>query len=172
VSDTAKKNTDLVAPDDEILKKVSADVQLDDPELPELIENLTRVLKKHRNGAGLAAPQIGVSKRIFIMKEVLGAFEVVINPDITGFGREKTREVEGCLSLPGVQMFITRYRVCDVTYTTPEGDVVTKTLKGKKARVFQHEYDHLQGVLITDRPRTDEDAAIPCTPPKPSQVTM
>jgi peptide deformylase len=161
-----KKNTDLVAADDDVLKTPAAEVDLTDPALPELIENLITVLKKHRNGVGLAAPQIGVLEQVFISKELLGKFEVYINPEITQHGRQRTREAEGCLSLPGVAMAVTRWRVITVEYTTREGKRVTKTLKGKKARIFQHEYDHLQGILITNRPRTEEDAAVPFTPPR------
>lgn len=102
------------------------------------------------NGAGLAAPQVGISLAFFVVK--LPGFErVVINPVITGHGKLLQTENEGCLSFPGQTRPVARHYRLDVEFTTLAGKRVKYELRGWGARVFAHEYDHLNGVSIVDR---------------------
>ena len=103
-------------------------------------------------GVGLAGPQAGVNLRIFVVS-IDGTKEsakVYINPTIKVEGSIVAIE-EGCLSLPGVYGKIKRYSKCTVTATDLEGSEFTEVGDGLPARIFQHEYDHLEGRMIKDR---------------------
>lgn len=105
-------------------------------------------------GIGLAAPQIGVMKRIVVM-DLAGEGEpaaplVMINPEITHFGEQMQVTEEGCLSIPELYYEVERPNEVSVTYTDLEGKQVTKDAEGKLAVCIQHELDHLDGVLYID----------------------
>ena len=103
-------------------------------------------------GVGLAGPQAGVGLRIFVVS-VDGIAEnakVYINPEIITSGAMEAME-EGCLSLPGIYAKIRRYKQCSVTATDLAGNEFSEDGEGLLAKVFQHEYDHLEGMLIKDR---------------------
>jgi len=105
-------------------------------------------------GIGLAAPQIGVMKRIVVM-DVAGEGEapdplVMINPEITHFGDQMQVTEEGCLSIPELYYEVERPNNVTVTYTNLEGKEVVKEAEGKLAVCIQHELDHLDGVLYID----------------------
>ena len=100
-------------------------------------------------GVGLAAPQIGLLKRIFVMQTKSG-YEVVINPIITP-GRGVTVGQEGCLSVPGLLANVSRHEQVSMSYQTPKGTKKRVTLQGFRARVAPHELDHLNGKLFSDR---------------------
>ena len=100
-------------------------------------------------GVGLAAPQIGVLKRIIVLDIGEGP-EYFINPEITSTGGEKVTMEEGCLSLPGIHVDVTRPDQITVKATNSNGENVEITAAGLMARVFQHEIDHLNGVLLID----------------------
>lgn len=102
------------------------------------------------NGIGLAAPQIGVSKRVFVM-EVHGRERVCFNPEITFRSDVLTEFAEGCLSFPGEQCIIKRPDTISVRYQTHEGEWIEDDMVGLEARCFQHELDHLDGVVMHDR---------------------
>lgn len=112
-----------------------------------LIASLRETMHGHK-GVGLAAPQVGVNERIFVVdtgKVVL----VAINPRlISGQGRDVMEE--GCLSIPQLSVNVPRYKVVDVFYVDENGQEVTRTLTGLAAKAFQHELDHLDGKLIVD----------------------
>jgi peptide deformylase len=117
-------------------------------------------------GVGLAAPQIGVGLRLFVMEDPKprvdadkdGAakertafpFEVVINPTWRAAGDEMRTFPEGCLSIPGLLAPIPRHRVIEAEWTTLDGVPRAETLRGWPARIFQHESDHLDGKLYLD----------------------
>jgi peptide deformylase len=111
----------------------------------ELIKEMTRIMFEHR-GIGLAAPQIGVSKRIFIMgnKELLIA---CINPSYFS-AAPKTLDLEGCLSFPNLWLRIYRHENVMTKYQDVEGKAIETDFEGIQARVFQHEYDHLDGICF------------------------
>ncbi len=116
-----------------------------------LVDRMIDIMIEQK-GIGLAAPQIGVGLRIFVVS-VDGTREnakVYINPDLEVSGALEANE-EGCLSVPGVFAAIKRYRKCVVTATDLDGDQFTEEANGLQIRAFQHEYDHLEGTLIKDR---------------------
>jgi peptide deformylase len=130
----------------------------------ELIEIMSFTLEGR--GVGLAAPQIGVSLRMFVMKDPKERvemdkeaaikersaipFEVVINPTWRAVGEEKVTFPEGCLSIPVLTAAVPRYRTIEAEWIAPDGELRKQTLVGWPARIFQHEYDHLEGTLYTD----------------------
>ena len=115
-----------------------------------------RDLLKRYNGAGLALPQLGVQRRGFIMDRRLFSperYRTCINPIVVSDQtlQNKTVATEGCLSLRGKQYWVGRYNEIDVEYFNPfAGRQVKDRLAGLPARVFQHELDHLNGILISD----------------------
>jgi peptide deformylase len=117
-------------------------------------------------GVGLAAPQIGISQRIIIVASrpttrypyaPLMAPTVMVNPryDITSAQQEK--DWEGCLSIPSIRALVPRYQHISVHYTDTAGEAVSLVLDGFIARVFQHEYDHLEGKVYLDRVESSLD---------------
>jgi len=103
------------------------------------------------NSVGLAAPQCGVDARVFIMRPFRGGkFRIVINPQITNYSDEKMGIEEGCMSVPNVIGMVERPREIAIVYS--DGNkIVTETLRDIEAIIFQHEYDHLEGILYTDK---------------------
>jgi peptide deformylase len=109
-----------------------------------LIQNLKDTMIAN-NGAGLSAVQIGCLSRVFVTRS-----ETYINPVILKCFDEKISIVEGCLSIPGVEVLVKRPSMITVEFTRENGERPIKILSGLEARVFQHEMDHLAGVLIVD----------------------
>lgn len=107
-------------------------------------------------GVGLAAPQIGISRRFFIMRlSTPGGFLAVktcFDPKILRRGRDTITLNEMCLSCPGEKQLKARAKIIDVEYINSDGVIITETLRGFEARVFQHEMDHLNGILCIDTP--------------------
>lgn len=97
------------------------------------------------NGIGLAAPQVGVPYSIFSMRGEPENF-VCFNPRIVHYSDEKIELEEGCLTYPGLYVKITRPKHIRVRFQTPNGETITKQFTGMTARIFQHEFDHLQGI--------------------------
>ena len=117
-------------------------------------------------GMGIAAPQVYCSKRIFIMSSqpnerypYAPSMEptAVINPTIVWHSEESEKDWEGCLTLPGVRGLVPRYLKIRVTYTTREGEQVEAEYEGFMARLFQHEFDHLNGKVFIDRVESTQD---------------
>lgn len=131
----------------EILKKEC--ITVDYQEISEELVESMFTLMTSKNGVGLAAPQIGMNKRFFIYSKDKSKknLKVVINPIINRHGKDLEHMNEGCLSVPNHQKLLDRWRIIDVEYTTNGNKVVKETLKGWEARIFQHEYDHLNGIL-------------------------
>jgi len=124
-----------------------------------LIDDLL-ITMNEADGVGIAAPQIAESYRLFIVSPQANlrypdAPEiepiVAINPEITWFSNEKEEDWEGCLSVPEIRGLVPRAKSIKITYTTPEGIECKAHFSDFIARVFQHEYDHLQGILFVDR---------------------
>ena len=105
-----------------------------------------------RRGVGLAGPQAGVNLRIFVasIDASREKTRVYIDPEIKVSGGLEMSE-EGCLSLPGIHAKIKRYKQCSVTATDLDGNRFTEVGEGVLIRAFQHEYDHLEGIMIKDR---------------------
>ena len=131
----------------------------------ELIDSLisTAIASK---GVGIAAPQISQSARLFIISSHPSDRypnaptmqpKAMINPRILERGTEIVKDWEGCLSVPNVRGLVPRYRTIKVEYTTPEGETKQEILTEFVARIFQHELDHLDGILFIDRIENNDD---------------
>lgn len=140
---------------DPVLRKETEDIEAFDDALRATVEGMFECMYESR-GVGLAAPQVGLSQRIFVLndegdRDKPELSKALINPTIESFGGKKTRHEEGCLSLPGIYAEVTRPEKCTVRYFDVDGTEHTEEFDGFRSRIIQHEYDHLQGVLLTDR---------------------
>ena len=161
----------IVQVGDPVLRAPTATVDLDairTPAMQDLIAGMVAAMRS-APGIGLAAPQIGVSKRVVVMedrpemteglpKEVLMERErephplrVLINPVMTLVGSDTRDFFEGCLSIKGYTAMVTRHREVAVSYVDEMGNPQEWRARGWPARVMQHEYDHLERVLYTDK---------------------
>ena len=155
----------IVAYGTPVLKKKAAPIESDYPKLSELIEDMWETMYAS-NGVGLAAPQIGLSVRLFVIDaapfaadEELDAEEVktlesfkkvFINPKIITEEGDRWVFNEGCLSIPEVREDVQRQEQLTIEYKSEDFKTHTETFTGLAARVVQHEYDHIEGVLFTD----------------------
>ena len=112
----------------------------------DLSQSMVKLMRKEM-GYGLAANQVGLPLKVFVL-DGEPAY-AVFNPRITYFGEEEILLEEGCLSYPGLTIKIKRPRFLRARFQDPYGDFVTKQFDGITSRVFEHEYDHLQGVDFT-----------------------
>ena len=120
----------------------------------DLVQDLTETMMS-RDGAGIAAPQIGENVGVFLIAPQIAGIEghepqVFINPEITWVSEEKVKEQEGCLSFPGIWIHIERPEKCKMKATNMDGDEFEVEAEGLYARALQHEFDHLNGTLMTD----------------------
>ncbi|HKW45606.1 MAG TPA: peptide deformylase [Candidatus Eremiobacteraceae bacterium] len=143
----------IVIEPDPILRKVSkrvSDLELRMPLTQQLIDDMFETMYD-APGIGLAAPQVGISKRIIVVHvgDDDGPFAIV-NPVLSNFEGESVA-TEGCLSIPGVIGEVTRAEKCVVTGLDRKGKKIRLETEGLLARCFQHEVDHLDGVLIVDK---------------------
>ncbi len=134
---------------DPILRTVAEDVSVFGPELVKLIADMHETMLDVR-GAGLAAPQIGVNKRIFTYS-VDGDEGHVINPVVVASDDFAPAEHEGCLSVPGMGFTLARHRWVRITGVDMYGNPLDMEATGTLAKCFQHETDHLNGKLYVDR---------------------
>jgi len=134
------------------LRKVSEPVEKIDEEVKKLVQDMFNTLRRAR-GLGLAAPQVAVNLRIFIVDLSQVDFDaepqVFINPVIVEKKGEYTDE-EGCLSFPGLYFDVTRAESIVMEYQDLDGSKKTISASGMAAKAIQHEYDHLEGVLFID----------------------
>ncbi len=122
---------------------------------PSLVQTLKEMIKltktfKDPEGVGLASTQIGLEERFFVAKNG-PKFISVINPKILSTGKRTKKYFEGCLSTPNIWGEVKRYTILKVSYQNSQGKSITQTLKGVLAWIFQHEIDHLNGILFQDR---------------------
>ncbi|MEN8704297.1 MAG: peptide deformylase [Polaribacter sp.] len=156
----------IVAYGDPVLRKMGVEIDKDYPNLKELIANMKETMY-NASGVGLAAPQIGKAIRLFVIdaspfaededlddeeRATLKAFNrVYINPKILDEEGEEWTFNEGCLSIPDVREEVTRKPRVTLEYQDEDFNTHSEVLDGLAARVFQHEYDHIEGVLFTDK---------------------
>src|SRR5574344_1067879 len=142
-----------------ILRRQAADVSLTDENLKTLIEDMYETMY-HANGVGLAAPQIGKSLRLFVIdsapyKEFYPNEDArkitFINPTITTRTGEEFPFNEGCLSLPEIHEDVMRQPAIAITYFDETLNQKTEHFEGVLARIIQHEYDHIEGMVFTDK---------------------
>ncbi len=141
---------------DPVLKERCREVEEIGPDIEGLVRDLIDSLPKP-GGAGLSANQIGVVKRVFVYERE-EEFEACINPRIISASEEVEEEVEGCLSLPGAVMPVSRHLTLELEYRDLQGETHRMQAEGWIARVFQHEIDHLDGKLILER--TDRESRV------------
>ncbi|CEN35505.1 peptide deformylase [Capnocytophaga cynodegmi] len=156
----------IVAYGDAVLRKVGTDITADYPNLKELITNMFETMEAS-HGVGLAAPQIGLPIRLFVIdaspfgededlsaeeQEFLKSFrKTFINAKIIEETGDKWSFNEGCLSIPGVREDILRHKQLTISYLDENFVPQELTVDGLAARIIQHEYDHIEGILFTDK---------------------
>jgi peptide deformylase len=142
-----------------ILRHIAREIKVDHPNLKSLVSDMFDTMYKS-DGMGLAAPQIGKSVRLFVVDATSLADEdpslkdfkkVFINPKLQLLGKETVVMNEGCLSLPKIREDIDRHNNIRISYYDENWNYFDEEVEGLKARVIQHEYDHLDGVLFIDR---------------------
>ncbi len=127
--------------------------ELASPEIQTLIDDLLDSMRLE-NGIGIAAPQIGAHKRIVIVDDGKGPIAYV-NPQIIARSIRKGHYIEeGCLSVPGIWGYVTRHKVVKVQALTRDGERVSMKVKDLPSVIFQHEIDHLDGILFIDKADT------------------
>ena len=142
-----------------VLRKMTQDIDASYPNLNELIDNMYETMY-NADGIGLAAPQVGLEDRIFVIdlspladeenpqyKDLKKAF---INARITNRTGDMTSAEEGCLSIPNVHESVPRQDTIEIEYLDENLEPHTETYTGFTARVIQHEYDHIDGILFID----------------------
>jgi peptide deformylase len=135
---------------DPVLRRRAVSVEAVTPEIRRLVHDMIDTMYDEV-GIGLAAPQVGVSVRLMVVGDEEGrGAQALVNPAITAQGGTVTAE-EGCLSLPGIFAQVTRAEWVTLQAQDLEGRPVAMTARGLRSRVFQHEIDHLDGVLFIDR---------------------
>ncbi|HTW38272.1 MAG TPA: peptide deformylase [Steroidobacteraceae bacterium] len=147
---------------DPLLRQVAAPVrEFATAELRALIADMDETMRA-LNGAGIAAPQIGVSLRVLIFELKDNPryphipavpYTVLVNPVVTPLGPQEEEGWEGCLSVPGMRGLVPRYRRVRYRGFTPDGAPLERAVEGFHARVVQHELDHLDGILYPQRIR-------------------
>ena len=156
----------IIAYGDPVLRKIGEHIDKDYPDLDKLIDNMKDTMKNAR-GVGLAAPQIGKAIRLFLvdtspfaeddeLDEKERSFlknykKVIINAQIIKEEGDKWAFNEGCLSIPNINEDIFREKTVTIEYFDENFKKHTEVLSGLAARVIQHEYDHIEGVLFTDK---------------------
>lgn len=156
----------VIAYGDPVLRKKCEEISNTYPDVKSLIANMFETMYAS-NGVGLAAPQIGLSIRLFIIdpspfaqdkdidieqrKALESSKKVFINAEILQEEGESWKFNEGCLSIPGVHEDISRQKQVTIRYQDENFNTHTDTFSGMVARVIQHEYDHIEGILFTDK---------------------
>jgi len=156
----------VIAYGDPVLRKVAKEITKEHPKLDDIIANMWET-QYNASGVGIAAPQVGLSIRLFVIdaspfaddddlsedeQAVLSDFKrVFINPKIVEESGEEWAFNEGCLSIPDVREDVFRKEKVVIEYVDENWKKQTETLTGLAARVVQHEYDHIEGVLFTDK---------------------
>jgi peptide deformylase len=139
---------DILHDGDEILKRLSCSVILDD-EIREFIGSMKETMID-ANGIGLAAPQVGRNIRVIVVKLQYGDIQEMINPAIKWYSDHTVKIEEGCLSVPGKYVELIRPSKISLSFQDLSGKYRRWKLKSLEARIVQHEIDHLDGVLMTD----------------------
>ncbi len=139
---------------DEFLRDKAKEINIKDNKLELLIARMM-ITAEVEEGVGIAAPQIGVHRRVILVRRLDKKpdmpMEVYINPYISSYSDEKIEEWEGCLSVPAGFAPVIRPESIELVHMSIDGQKIEETITGFTARIFQHEIDHLDGVLFIDR---------------------
>lgn len=141
---------EVVTLGNEVLREKAKAVEIFDQELEDTVRQMF-VLMREKKGVGLAAPQIGISRRFFVTEAVDDKPRVFINPEIIETSQETVKGEEGCLSLPGVWANVVRPYSVKVQAQDTTGKIFRINAEGWLARIILHENDHLNGMLFVDR---------------------
>ncbi|GIV65759.1 MAG: peptide deformylase [Chloroflexota bacterium] len=164
---------EIVTVPDEVLRRKARKVTVFDANLQKLIDDMVETMRQ-APGVGLAAPQVGISERLIVVEYAENDEEedapkklfVVANPEIVKVSTETEKGIEGCLSIPGLVGEVERPLQVVIRGQNRRGQPVRIKAKGWLARIFQHEIDHLEGILFTDRatrvwkPTPEEEATL------------
>jgi len=137
-----------------LLKQVCSDITKIDNRITKLIDDMFDTMAYY-NGVGLAAPQIGVLENIFVAR-YNNRSVALLNPTITQ-KEGSSWDDEGCLSIPGILRSVERAQKVTIQATNKNGKSITLKEKGFFARILQHEIDHLNGILILDKPEPPDE---------------
>ena len=138
---------------------------IQDQNIQNLIDNLIATVGQ-ANGVGIAAPQVAESYRLFIVASRPNLRypnaptmepTAMINPQILAHSSEVVKGWEGCLSIPEIRGYVPRYEAIEIEYTDRNGKLQKQELNDFVARIFQHEYDHLNGIVFLDRLESTQD---------------
>lgn len=139
----------ITYPNDILNKKAQNIKNPLEPKIQKLIPEMLKTMKEN-NGMGLAAPQIGESIRLCVI-EYQGNSYILINPKITSHSKTKVKSEEGCLSFPGKFIPVNRFETVQVRYLNEKGEKCKIKASDLLARAFQHEIDHLDGIVFINR---------------------
>ena len=152
----------VIAFGDPVLRKIGVDISSDYPQLPALISDMFETMY-HAHGVGLAAPQVGLAIRLFVIDaspfdedeedkpKQLNFKKVFINAEILEESGAEWSFSEGCLSIPEVREEVSRKSVIKIRYQDENFQTIEETYDGIIARIIQHEYDHIEGKLFVDK---------------------
>jgi len=143
-------NMDIITLGDDLLRQKAKKIDKIDDEIRALAVQMYEIIKRDK-GIGIAGPQVGVMKRIFVV-QIEGEEEgrVFINPSILETSVTTNKYEEGCLSIPGIYANVIRSEIIKIQAWNEKGRPFTMEASGLMARVILHEYDHLEGVLFLD----------------------
>jgi peptide deformylase len=152
---------EIVTPPNPTLRKKAIKVRAVTPEIQTLADDMVETMRQ-APGVGLAAPQVDVSQRLIVVEYAEGSEDpeapeptpklyVVVNPEIVRRSPESIMGTEGCLSLPGLMGEVERHEWVTIKGLDRHGNPFKKKTRGWLARIFQHEIDHLDGILFIDR---------------------
>ncbi|MCP4120822.1 MAG: peptide deformylase [Bacteroidetes bacterium] len=150
----------IVAYGDPVLKRKAEPIEEHDVAISEMVGNMFQTMYK-AEGVGLAAPQVAKSIRLFIVDttqlmnkdkpDFIGIKQAFVNPELLSETGEEWKYEEGCLSIPHIREDVSRQPVIKIRYFDEQWQQHEETFDGINARVIQHEYDHIEGVLFTDK---------------------
>ena len=136
-----------------------------DQQIQKLIDDLIATVG-HANGVGIAAPQVAENSRLFVVASrptlryphaPVMEPTAMVNPRLLAHSTEVSKDWEGCLSIPGIRGLVPRYQAIEVEYTDRNGKLQKQELTDFVARIFQHEHDHLDGIVFLDRLESTQD---------------
>jgi peptide deformylase len=148
---------EIVTIPDDVLRRKAHKIKTFDDDLLTLIDDMVETMRV-APGVGLAAPQVGISQRVIVVEfgdeedeEAPQKLYMLVNPEVIRFSNEKVVGLEGCLSIPGFVGYVERSETVTVKGQNRYGQPQRIKAKGWLARIFQHEIDHVNGILYVDR---------------------
>ncbi|MBN1467187.1 MAG: peptide deformylase [Fusobacteriaceae bacterium] len=135
---------------DKVLREMSTPVEKIDEEILKILDDMVETMK-NAQGVGLAAPQVGINKNMFVLDVGDGKIRKIVNPEFIEISKEEVENEEGCLSIPGIYKKVRRAERVKLKYLNEKGEEVVEEGTDLLGRAFQHEYDHLKGELFVDK---------------------